>query len=39
MKKPQTRLQEQQDHFRDARPSQKGHAHKWIDPKDLTAVR
>ncbi|NXL75748.1 HAUS3 protein, partial [Leptocoma aspasia] len=35
----QTRLQEQQNYFRDARPSQKGHPHKWIDPKDLTAVR
>lgn len=35
----QTRLQEHQNYFRDARPSQKGHPHKWIDPKDLTAVR
>ncbi|NXS06005.1 HAUS3 protein, partial [Oxylabes madagascariensis] len=35
----QTRLQEQQNYFSDARPSQKGHPHKWIDPKDLTAVR
>ncbi|NXN78319.1 HAUS3 protein, partial [Bombycilla garrulus] len=35
----QTRLQEQQNYFRDARPSQKGHPHKWIDPKDLTAIR
>lgn len=35
----QTRLQEYQNYFRDARPSQKGHPHKWIDPKDLTAVR
>ncbi|NXM91788.1 HAUS3 protein, partial [Oenanthe oenanthe] len=30
----QTRLQEQQNYFRDAGPS-----HKWIDPKDLTATR
>ncbi|NXB79314.1 HAUS3 protein, partial [Donacobius atricapilla] len=35
----QTRLQEQQKYFKDARPSQKGHPHKWIDPKDLTAIR
>ncbi|NXQ55880.1 HAUS3 protein, partial [Anthoscopus minutus] len=35
----QTRLQEQQNYFRDARTSQKGHPHKWIDPKDLTAIR
>ncbi|NWS25723.1 HAUS3 protein, partial [Polioptila caerulea] len=35
----QTRLQEQQNYFRDARPSQKAHPHKWIDPKDLTAIR
>ncbi|NXR52634.1 HAUS3 protein, partial [Hippolais icterina] len=35
----QTRLQEQQNYFRDARPSQRGHPHKWIDPKDLTAIR
>ncbi|XP_038005288.1 HAUS augmin-like complex subunit 3 [Motacilla alba alba] len=35
----QTRLQKQQIYFRGARPSQKGHPHKWIDPKDLTAVR
>lgn len=35
----QTRLQEQQNYFRDARSSQKGHPHKWIDPKDLTATR
>ncbi|XP_033373410.1 HAUS augmin-like complex subunit 3 isoform X2 [Parus major] len=32
----QTRLQEQKNYFR---PSQKGHPHKWISPKDLTAVR
>lgn len=35
----QTSLQEQQNYSRDARPSQKGHSHKWIDPKDLTAKR
>ncbi|OWK63543.1 HAUS augmin-like complex subunit 3 [Lonchura striata] len=35
----QTRLQKQQIYSRDARPSQKGHPHKWIDPKDLTALR
>ncbi|NXR85033.1 HAUS3 protein, partial [Hypocryptadius cinnamomeus] len=35
----QTRLQKQEIYFRGARPSQKGHPHKWIDPKDLTAVR
>ncbi|NWR13041.1 HAUS3 protein, partial [Paradoxornis webbianus] len=35
----QTRLQEQQNYFGDARSSQKGHPHKWIDPKDLTAIR
>ncbi|NXU95681.1 HAUS3 protein, partial [Cettia cetti] len=35
----QTRLQEQKSYFRDARPSQKGHPHIWIDPKDLTAIR
>ncbi|NXC82391.1 HAUS3 protein, partial [Cercotrichas coryphoeus] len=34
----QSRLQEQ-NYFRDARPSQKGHPNKWIDPKDLTATR
>ncbi|NXO61300.1 HAUS3 protein, partial [Phainopepla nitens] len=34
-----TRLQEKQNYFRDARPSQKGHPPKWIDPKDLTAIR
>ncbi|NWH86814.1 HAUS3 protein, partial [Aegithalos caudatus] len=33
------RLQKQKNCFRDARPSQKGHPHKWIDPKDLTAIR
>ncbi|NXU69667.1 HAUS3 protein, partial [Horornis vulcanius] len=35
----QTRPQEQKSYFRDARSSQKGHPHKWIDPKDLTAIR
>ncbi|NXH88124.1 HAUS3 protein, partial [Edolisoma coerulescens] len=35
----QTRLQEQQNYFRDARSSQMGHPRKWIDPKDLTAKR
>uniref|UniRef100_H0Z774 HAUS augmin-like complex subunit 3 N-terminal domain-containing protein n=1 Tax=Taeniopygia guttata TaxID=59729 RepID=H0Z774_TAEGU len=35
----QTRLRKQKIYSRDARPSQKGHPHKWIDPKDLTAVR
>ncbi|NWX27732.1 HAUS3 protein, partial [Notiomystis cincta] len=39
MRQSQTRLQEQQNYFRDARPSQKGHPCKWIDPKDLTAIR
>ncbi|NXU34371.1 HAUS3 protein, partial [Drymodes brunneopygia] len=39
MKEYQTRLQEQQKYLRDARSSQKGHPHKWIDSKDLTAVR
>ncbi|NXR59924.1 HAUS3 protein, partial [Rhadina sibilatrix] len=38
-REPQTRLQEQQKYFRNARPSQKGHSYKWIDPKDLTAIR
>ncbi|XP_066051189.1 HAUS augmin-like complex subunit 3 isoform X2 [Chamaea fasciata] len=35
----QTRLQEQQNYFGDARSSRKGHPRKWIDPKDLTAIR
>ncbi|NXO18411.1 HAUS3 protein, partial [Oriolus oriolus] len=35
----QTRLQEQQNYFRDARSFQMGHQRKWIDPKDLTAIR
>ncbi|NXQ71577.1 HAUS3 protein, partial [Quiscalus mexicanus] len=39
MRESQTRLPKQQIDFRGARPSQKSHPHKWIDPKDLTAVR
>ncbi|NXQ42560.1 HAUS3 protein, partial [Catharus fuscescens] len=39
MRESQTRLQEQQNYFRDARLSQKGHPRKLIDPKDLTARR
>ncbi|NXS10270.1 HAUS3 protein, partial [Neodrepanis coruscans] len=39
MRKVQTRLQEQQNYFKDASSSQKGRPCKWIDPKDLTAVR
>ncbi|NXI09697.1 HAUS3 protein, partial [Irena cyanogastra] len=35
----QTRLEKQQNYFGGARPSQEDHPHKWIDPKDLTAVR
>ncbi|XP_039590122.1 uncharacterized protein LOC120514070 [Passer montanus] len=35
----QTRLQKQQIHFRGARPSQKVHPRKWIEPKDVTALR
>ncbi|NWW01358.1 HAUS3 protein, partial [Oreocharis arfaki] len=35
----QSRLQEQQNYFRDVGSSQKGHPRKWIDPKDLTAIR
>ncbi|XP_058278148.1 HAUS augmin-like complex subunit 3 isoform X1 [Hirundo rustica] len=38
-KKSQTRLQEQQNYFRDARPTQKRHPHKWIGSEDLTAIR
>ncbi|NXE88084.1 HAUS3 protein, partial [Menura novaehollandiae] len=37
MRDSQTRLQEQQNYFKDA--SQTGRPRKWIDPKDLTAVR
>ncbi|NWT28765.1 HAUS3 protein, partial [Cardinalis cardinalis] len=39
MRESQTRLPKQQIDFGGARPSQKDHPHKWIDPKDLTAVR
>ncbi|NXE63681.1 HAUS3 protein, partial [Calcarius ornatus] len=39
MRESQTRLPKQHIDFRGARPSQKGHPRKWIDPKDLTAVR
>ncbi|NWQ95600.1 HAUS3 protein, partial [Burhinus bistriatus] len=39
MREAQTRLQEQQDYFKDARSSQKGCPCTWIDPKDLSAVR
>ncbi|KGL98238.1 HAUS augmin-like complex subunit 3, partial [Charadrius vociferus] len=39
MKEAQTRLQEQQDYFKDASSSQKGCERTWIDPKDLSAVR
>lgn len=39
MRESQTRLQEQQNYFRDGRLSQKGHPRKLIDPKDLTARR
>ncbi|KAM6197758.1 HAUS augmin-like complex subunit 3 [Sarcoramphus papa] len=39
MREAQTRLQEQQDYFKDASSSQKGCPRMWIDPKDLSAVR
>ncbi|NXW23605.1 HAUS3 protein, partial [Circaetus pectoralis] len=39
MREAQTRLQEQQDYFKDASSSQKGCPRIWIDPKDLSAVR
>ncbi|NXA05130.1 HAUS3 protein, partial [Sapayoa aenigma] len=39
MSEAQISLQEQQNYFRDASSSQKGCPCKWIDPKDLTAVR
>lgn len=39
MREAQTRLQEQQDYFKDASSSQKGCPRVWIDPKDLSAVR
>ncbi|NWW79715.1 HAUS3 protein, partial [Climacteris rufus] len=35
----QSRLQKQENYFKDARSSQKGHSCKWIDPKDHTALR
>ncbi|NXM70061.1 HAUS3 protein, partial [Serilophus lunatus] len=38
MRRAQTRLEEQQNYFKDASSSQKGRPCKWIDPKDLTAV-
>ncbi|NXU27576.1 HAUS3 protein, partial [Thalassarche chlororhynchos] len=39
MREAQTRLQEQQDYFKDASSSHKGCPCTWIDPKDLLAVR
>ncbi|NXJ01749.1 HAUS3 protein, partial [Psophia crepitans] len=39
MKEAQTRLQEQQDYFKDASSSQKDCPRMWIDPKDLHALR
>ncbi|NWX42579.1 HAUS3 protein, partial [Steatornis caripensis] len=39
MKEAQTRLQEQQEYFKDAISSQKGCPRTGIDPKDLSAVR
>ncbi|KAF1449124.1 HAUS3 protein, partial [Pygoscelis papua] len=39
MREAHTRLQEQQDYFKDANSSQKGCPRTWIDPKDLSAVR
>ncbi|NXX83671.1 HAUS3 protein, partial [Urocolius indicus] len=39
MREAQRRLQEQRDYFRDASSSQKSYLCKWIDPKDLCAVR
>ncbi|KAM6126452.1 HAUS augmin-like complex subunit 3 [Phoenicopterus ruber ruber] len=39
MRKAQTRLQEQQEYFKDASSSQKGCPRTWIDPKDLSAIR
>ncbi|XP_051667379.1 HAUS augmin-like complex subunit 3 [Manacus candei] len=35
----QSRLQEQQNYFKDASSSQKHRPRKWIDPKDVTAAR
>ncbi|NXW31078.1 HAUS3 protein, partial [Phaetusa simplex] len=39
MRETQTRLQEQQDYFKDASSSQKDCPCTWINPKDLSAVR
>lgn len=39
MREAQTRLQEQQEYFRDASSSQNSCTRIWIDPKDLSAVR
>ena len=39
MREAETRLQEQQDYFKDASSSQKDCPRTWIDPKDLSAVR
>ncbi|KFV50340.1 HAUS augmin-like complex subunit 3, partial [Gavia stellata] len=39
MRESQTRLQEQQDYFKDVSASQKSCPRTWIDPKDLSAVR
>ncbi|KFQ93531.1 HAUS augmin-like complex subunit 3, partial [Nipponia nippon] len=39
MREAQTRLQELQNYFKDARSSQKHCPRIWIDPKDLSAVR
>ncbi|NXG03559.1 HAUS3 protein, partial [Sakesphorus luctuosus] len=39
MREAQTKRQEQQKYIKDASSSPKGCLRKWIDPKDLTAVR
>ncbi|NXE22324.1 HAUS3 protein, partial [Ardeotis kori] len=39
MREAQTRLQAQQDYFRDASSSQKHCPRTWIDPEDLSAAR
>ncbi|NXU87184.1 HAUS3 protein, partial [Xiphorhynchus elegans] len=39
MREAQTRRREQQKRIKDASSSQEGCPRKWIDPKDLTAVR
>ncbi|XP_071406791.1 HAUS augmin-like complex subunit 3 [Pithys albifrons albifrons] len=39
MREAQTKWQEQQKYIKDASSSPKGCLRKWIDPKDLTAVR